>query len=127
MITPRPAGVVRVTVSLDPLDVDLIDRLAKAEGSNRSEELRAMLLNLRPMLKATVEAFETASAQRERLDQVVLDAGLQDLEALLPEVEKLRRAYLGAVSRIEGAAAADPRAGNHGGHTPTPPEEQSLS
>lgn len=112
---------VRVTVTLEARDVDLLDRLAKIEGKNRSAELRGLLEAAREQLVPIVEAFEAAVAQREAFDSLAAQAALQDLQGLLPEVEALNRAYLGAVSRIEGAFAADPRPSNHGGHTPTPP------
>lgn len=125
MITLKQPGVARVTVALDPIDVDLLDRLAKAEASNRSAELRSILAQLRPMLLATVEAFEAALAQRQAFDELAVAQTAAELEALVPELERIQGAYLGAMARIEGRAAAaeadaDPRAGNHGGHTPTP-------
>ncbi len=111
-------------MTLDPVDIDLLDRLARLEGLNRSEEMRSILRQVRPMMKATVEAFEAALAQRDLFDQAAADAAVVGLEQLLPEVEELSRRYAGAMSRLEGAAAAseasDPRPSNHGGHTPTP-------
>jgi hypothetical protein len=124
MITPKDGTVSRVTMTLDPVDIDLLDRLARLEGLNRSEEMRSILRQVRPMMKATVEAFEAALAQRDLFDQAAADAAVVGLEQLLPEVEELSRRYAGAMSRLEGAAAAseasDPRPSNHGGHTPTP-------
>jgi Ribbon-helix-helix protein, copG family len=118
---------VRVTVTLDAADVDLLDRLAQLEGLNRSAELRSILGELRPMLRQTVETFEAALRQRDAFDQAAAATHLQRFEALIPEVEKLQDAYLGAMARLEGAATAaqqsaepDPRPSNHGGHTPTP-------
>lgn len=120
----KQSGVARVTVSLDPADVDLLDRLAALEGKNRSYELRAILSSARPILTATVEALEAAQRQREHFDEAVKTGLFSDLEALLPEVERLHSTYVGAMSRLEGKAAADaaadPRRSNHGGHTPTP-------
>lgn len=114
----------RVTVALRPEDVDLLDRLGALEGRNRSEELRSILEQLRPMLRQTVETFEAALRQREAFDEVAARVALSDLEALLPEAEELGRRYLGAVSRIEGKQAAasdsDPRPSNTG-VTPLPP------
>jgi len=107
MITPTPqANLVRVTLTLDPVDVDLLDRLAKLEGQNRSQEMRGILAQLRPVLLATVEAFEAALAQRDKFDQVAATAAIQGLEELLPEVEEMARRYMGAMSRLEGSAAA---------------------
>lgn len=118
------ARLTRVTVTLDAVDVALLDRLAQLEGLNRSAELRQLLQQLRPMLRATVEAFEGAVAARARLTEAAAGATLAEFEAMLPEVEKLQNAYMGAMARLEGAAAAseheDPRPSNHGGHTPTP-------
>uniref|UniRef100_UPI0022AA50E9 ribbon-helix-helix protein, CopG family n=1 Tax=Agromyces terreus TaxID=424795 RepID=UPI0022AA50E9 len=124
MVTRNDNGMVRVTVTLDPIDVDLIDRLAALEGQNRSMELRGILRELRPMLTATVEAFEAANAQRDLFTEAAAEAATKGLEALMPEVEALQRQYMGAMSRIEGLIAAaeepDPRPSSHGGHTPTP-------
>jgi hypothetical protein len=107
MVIPNPpGGVVRVTLTLDPIDVDLIDRLAKLEGMNRSQELRGMLQQLRPMLQQTVEAFESALAQRDAFDLKAAELAISGLEDLLPEVEALSRQYIGALSRIEGKGAA---------------------
>lgn len=116
----------RVTLSLDPVDVALIDRLAELEGSNRSAELRSMLGQLRPMLRQIVEALEAAMRTR---DEFALEAGkaaLGEFAELLPEVDRVQNAMLGALARLEGSAAAravsetdqDPRPSNHGGHTP---------
>jgi len=126
MITPS-RSLVRVTVTLDAEDVELLDRLAAIEGLNRSAELRSMLGQLRPMLRGSLAAFEAAAQQRDRLDEAAAAALPESLLALLPEVERLQNAYMGAMARIEGAAAAaaatddDPRPSNHGGHTPPPP------
>ena len=123
-VEEQPAGLQRVTVTLDPVDVDLLDRLGRLEGKNRSAELRFILGEARPVLKATVEAFEAAIQQRDRLQAAAASGLVQDLEDLLPEVQAMQQQYLGAMSRLEGAAAAreaeDPRPSNHGGHTPTP-------
>lgn len=118
----------RVTVTLDPLDVDLLDRLAVLEGQNRSYELRTLLAQLRPVLRATVEAFEAASRARDQLDTAAAQATLTELQQMLPEAERMQASYLGAVAKFEGlstvaeleAQTDDPRHSNHGGHTPTP-------
>lgn len=118
----------RVTVTLDPLDVDLLDRLALLEGQNRSYELRTLLAQLRPVLRATVEAFEAASRARDQLDIAAAQATLTELQQMLPEAERMHANYLGAVAKLEGlstvaeleAQTDDPRPSNHGGHTPTP-------
>lgn len=123
----EPAGMQRVTLTLDPVDVDLLDRLARLEGKNRSAELRFILGEARPVLRATVEAFEAAVQQRDQLSELARTGLVEDLQSMVPEVEAMRTQYLGAMSRLEGAAAAkqateepDPRPSNHGGHTPTP-------
>lgn len=121
----KESRVARVTVALDPEDVDLLDRLARLEGKNRSHELRGILREARPVLTATVEAFEAALRGRDQLDELARSGLISELESALPEIEAMQRAYLGAMSRLEGQAAAkddsDPRPSNHGGHTPTPP------
>lgn len=107
MITPlKESGLVRITLTLDSVDVDLLDRLARLEGMNRSQEMRSMLGQLRPMLESTVRAFEAALAQRDAFDEKAAQIALSGLEVLMPEVDRLSDAYLGALSRIEGAEAA---------------------
>lgn len=107
MIVPtKQANLVRISLTLDPVDVDLLDRLGKLEGRNRSQEMRGILEQLRPVLTATVAAFEAAFAQRDKFDAVAATAAIQGLEELLPEVEKMARDYMGAMSRLEGSAAA---------------------
>lgn len=119
-----PNGVMRVTVALDPVDVDLLDRLARIEGSNRSAELRSVLLQLRPILKQTVETFEAALRTRDEFTRAAASASAEEWQALMPEVERLSNVLLGSLARLEGAAtahaaeASDPRPSNHGGHTP---------
>ena len=120
-------NLVRVTVTIDPLDVDLIDRTAALSGTNRSIELRGILAELRPQLRAVVEAFEGDTQARELLSKEAAGAVALELETIAGESEQLRNAFLGAFARLEGAAAAaaneaaDPRPSSHGGHTPTPP------
>lgn len=110
-----------MTLTLDPIDVDLIDRLAALEGANRSQELRGVLLQLRPVLSATVAALEGAARQREQFDRAAAELAVSELEAVMPDIERAHRAYLGAMSKLEGrAAAADPRPGNTGVTPPTP-------
>lgn len=122
MITPVKENMLRVTLTLDPVDVDLLDRLAALEGANRSQELRGVMLQLRPMLSATVVALEGAQRQREAFDRAAAEVAVTELEAVMPELEKAQRAYLGAMAKLEGrAAAADPRPGNTGVTPPTPP------
>ena len=136
MVTHK-RSLVPVTVTLDPVDVDLLDRLAALEGVKRSAELRSILAQLRPMLRQTVEAFEAAANARDLLTAEASAVQVSQLEALLPEVQRVQEAYLGFMARLEGetavldarrddesdgaAATPDPRPSNHGGHTPTPP------
>lgn len=124
MITPAPDGLRRVTLTLDAVDVDLLDRLAALEGLNRSAELRTVLHALRPTMAATVDAFEKAKEQRTELVRAASELGVEELQAVMPEVERLHDTYLGVLARFEGVVAAaeagDPRPSNHGGHTPNP-------
>lgn len=117
--------VIRVTLSLDPVDVDLIDRLAALEGSNRSETVRGFLAEMRPMLRQTIETFEAAERQRDNLLAAFSEAELRGLSWASPELEKIQDQMIGSLARLEGGLAAleakDPRSGNHGGHTPHPP------
>jgi len=121
-------NLVRVSLTLDPVDVELLDRLGKLEGLNRSQELRSIMAQFRPMLRATVEAFEQALEQREKLSEAAVSASVARLQELAPEVEKMQDSYLGMMARIEGLSAAhaareddsDPRSSNTG-VTPPPP------
>jgi hypothetical protein len=116
----------RVTVALDPVDVDLLDRLAELEGSNRSAELRQILGTLRPTIRQVVEALEAALRTRDAFTEAAGAAAANELLELLPEVQRIQNVMLGSLARLEGAAAAraagptdqDPRPSNHGGHTP---------
>lgn len=124
MVTTDGEELLRVTVTLPRVDVDLLDRLGRLEGQNRSAELRSMLAQLRPMLRQTVEAFEAAAAARDMLTSEAARAKVSEIEALMPEVQRVQNAYLGFMARLEGESAAaasaeDPRPSNHGGHTPT--------
>lgn len=119
--------VTRVTLTLDPVDVELIDRLAALQGINRSEQMREFLANARPMIRQTVETLEAALRSRDDLLVTIGEASLAGLAELMPEVERVQDSVLGAMSRLEGGLAAaqarDPRPSNHGGHTPTPSPE----
>ena len=118
MITPD-RNMARVTMTLDPIDVDLLDRLAALEESNRSAELRSILVHLRPVLEATVDAFEAAMRTRDQLSLAAAEASVLELQELLPEVQRIQAVMVGSMARLEGAAAArDPLPSNHGGHTP---------
>jgi hypothetical protein len=121
MVIQVNSKVARVTVALDPADVDLLDRLSALEGSNRSAVLRSLLSEVRPMLTQTVQAFERAKGLRGQLDRAAAEALFSDLQAIQGNVEAAGQQFLGAVATLEGLAASDPRRSNHGGHTPTPP------
>jgi ABC-type transporter Mla subunit MlaD len=95
----------RVTVSLEPKHVDILDRLSRLDDSNRSEQLRQILNSLFPVLEATVTAFEAAEAQKNAFEAQYADLAVSDLQALIPELEKMQKAYLGAMSRLEGHLA----------------------
>ncbi|WIE56337.1 ribbon-helix-helix protein, CopG family [Curtobacterium sp. MCBD17_003] len=125
MVIQVNSNVARVTVALDPRDVDLLDRLSVLEGSNRSAVLRSLLAEVRPMLSQTVDAFERAQALRGELDRAAAEAFISDLQAVQGNVEAAGDQYLGAIAKLEGLAASDPRRSNHGGHTPTPPPSPS--
>jgi hypothetical protein len=126
MVAQQHGNMVRVSLTLDPIDVGLLDRMSALDGRNRSAQLRDVLAQLRPMLLQTVTAFEAAAAARDRLTAESAAVKVSELEELLPEAQRVQEAYLGLMARIEGEAAAaaadpDPRHSNHGGHTPTPP------
>lgn len=121
----------RVTLSLDSVDVDLLDRLAELSGGNRSEQVRELLASVRPMLRQTISTMEQAVRSKEELLDLASRAEFAGLSELLPEVERIQNTVLGAMARLEGALAVaetrDPRPSNHGGHTPTPPSEETTS
>lgn len=106
MITQSERGLQRVTLTLDAVDVDLLDRLAALEGTNRSNQMRQVLGQLRPTLRATIEAFEAANRSRDAFLAEAARLGQDELQAIGPELDRLQQAFLGAMSRIEGAAAA---------------------
>lgn len=107
MVTHNDNGMARVTVTLDPEDIRLLDRLAAFEGSNRSAELRGLLAQVRPMIHQVVNAFELAARNRDQLDEAMVSASVSQLQGLIPEAEKLQRDFLGMVAKLEGLAAAD--------------------
>lgn len=121
--------VIRVSLTLDPVDVELVDRLAASQGINRSEQFRQFLAQARPMLRQTVEVLEAAQRQRDELLETFSEAELTGLAELLPEVERVQGTILGSMARLEGAMAAqaamDPRSSNHGGQVSTPPSEET--
>lgn len=108
-------GIVRFTASVEPEDLDLLDRLARLGDSNRSEQLRMLLESLRPTLSATVRALEAAQQAKESFLEQAGEIALEELTEALPEIEKVRTSLLGAMARLEGLATANPRGGNHGG------------
>ena len=121
MVTRNENGLVRVTVTLEPIDVQLLDALAEIEGKNRSAELRELLTQARPVLQSLVTTFQSAARQREALDQVLVNATVSELQQFEPEVEEMARRFLGIMAKAEGLAAAeDPRSSNTG-VTPPPP------
>lgn len=134
MVAQKHGNMVRVSLTLDPVDVDLLDRIAVLEKSNRSSELRGILAQFRPMFRATVEAMEAAMRQRDGLNEAMAEAakkGVDEITQMIPELERMQNAYLGTMARLEGMATvadtdSDPRPSNHGGHTPTPPPGSST-
>lgn len=115
MITPDRRNMVRVTLSLDPVDVDLLDRLAALVDSNRSEQMRDVLAQLRPMLAATVSAYESALRQRDELLRAAASATAQELASIAPDVERMQMQFLGMMAKLEGTSAAtDAPASNTG-------------
>lgn len=115
MVTQNDNGMVRVTVTLEPTDVALLDSLARLEGSNRSAELRGLLAQVRPVMATLVRTFEEAERQRKQLDAAMVSATVSEMESILPEAEDLSRRFMGMIAKLEGAAtAADAPASNTG-------------
>jgi hypothetical protein len=116
MVTRNENGLVRVTVTLDPEDVRLLDELARLEGKNRSSELRSMLEQLRPMLSQLIGVFHEAERQRAALDQALTKTTAVELAAIAPDMEDLANRFMGTLAKLEGAfaASADAPASNTG-------------
>jgi hypothetical protein len=106
MVTRNENGLVRVTLTLDPVDVELLDALARFEGQNRSSEVRGLLAQVRPTMQQLVATFSAAEAQRESLDAAMLAATVSELQGVLPEAEELQRRMMGMLAKLEGQAAA---------------------
>jgi Ribbon-helix-helix protein, copG family len=106
MVTHNQNGLVRVTVTLQPEDVAMLDELGRLEGSNRSEQLRGLLAQVRPMVEPVIAAFREAERSRRELDQKLVNATVTELEAIQPEVEEMGRRFMGMMAKLEGAAAA---------------------
>jgi len=115
MVTPQDNGMARVTVTLLPEDVQMLDRMAAIQGTSRSAELRDIIDAARPVYTGIIAAFESAIAQKSRMDQAIMAATEGDLVRIAPELEKIQETFLGVMSRLEGAAAAaDAPASNTG-------------
>lgn len=114
MVTRNENGLVRVTVTLDPRDVELLDALAEIEGLNRSAELRSMLSQVRPMMEQIVKTAQTVNAQRAALDEALLNARVSELELIGPELEDIANRFIGAMAKLEGLATANAPASNTG-------------
>lgn len=114
MVTRNENGLVRVTVTLEPRDVELLDKLAKFEGTNRSAELRGMLAQVRPLVGEVVRVYEEAERHRELLDQALVNASISELEVIKPEMEEISNRFLGALAKFEGHIASIAPASNTG-------------
>lgn len=95
----------RITVTLPPRDVALLDRMAKVQQSNRSAELRGIIELARPTIEAVVSAFESAIGQQSLMDEAIKGAAERELAQMLPELQKIQQTFLGVMARLEGAAA----------------------
>lgn len=125
MITQDGGGeLVRVTLTLNRVDVELLDQLAALEGSNRSAEVREILTGMRPSIAGVIRAFHAAAKAKEQLQTQLLAATASDLDAIRPDIEAIQQRFVGLVARLEGAEAAreaaDPRPSNYGGHNSHP-------
>lgn len=105
MVTFNDNGMARVTVTLEPDQVRLLDRMAKVQQSSRSAELRSIIEAARPTLESVVQAFEGFVTQQGRMDEAIRTASERELAALLPELERIQSTFLGVMARLEGAAA----------------------
>lgn len=97
---------IRTSLTLPEEDVRLLDRLAALDDKNRSEMMRYLLAEMRPRLSQLVDVLEAAKANRDALLGEIGAASMAELEVLMPEVEKIDKQVLGALSRLEGAMTA---------------------
>ena len=119
-----PENMRRVSLTLDPIDVDLLDRLTALGGGNRSEQIRAVLVQVRPAFRSLLAAFEAVRDEKQAFDQVAASiAETGGLAELVDEAERLQLAFLGSTSRLEGLAAftKKPPSSNTGVTPGTPP------
>lgn len=96
----------RVSLSLDPEHVELLDRLAAAQHSSRSAEVRTILEAARPVLESLVTTMEAVIHQKARVDEAIRGATEREVVGLMPEIERIQQTFLGVMSRLEGQAAA---------------------
>ena len=119
----------RVSLTLDPIDVDLLDRLTALGGGNRSEQIRAVLVQVRPAFRSLLTAFEAVRDEKAAFESVAAAiAETGGLEDLVAEAERLQLAFLGSSSRLEGLAThhQKPPSSNTGvtPSTPTTPGDE---
>jgi Arc/MetJ-type ribon-helix-helix transcriptional regulator len=143
----------RTSLTLPEEDVRLLDRLAALDGKNRSEMVRYLLAEMRPRITQLVDILEFALANRDALLTGIGESSMEELQLLIPEVEKIDAQIAGAMSRVEGALtasadqdqdeilmqafgraigkplppkpkASNPRRSNHGGQKLTPLDEK---
>ena len=108
MVTKEPGrNGVRVTLSLDPADVEMLDKLAELEGTSRSAEVRNFLAALRPSMRGVIQAMEAARLSRSALTVAAAQQGANDLERLMPKLAELQGAVLGALAQIEVTAISE--------------------
>lgn len=107
MVTHTDA-MTRITVTLQPEHVELLDRMARVKQSSRSAELRGLIEAAQPIMLSVVSAFEAAIGQQQLMDEAIRTASEQEVSALLPELQRLEQTFLGVMSRLEGAAASAP-------------------
>jgi len=114
MVIHNENGLVRVTVTLEPIDVQLLDALARFEGQNRSAELRGLLVQVRPIMQQLVSTFTAAEKQRGQLNLAMANASVSDLESITAEAEEVGKKMLAMFAALEGAATANAPASNTG-------------
>jgi phage I-like protein len=114
-------------MTLPEEDIRLLDRMAALDGKNRSEMMRYLLAEMRPLMTQLIDTLDAANASRDKFMGTIATATLSEFEVLRVEAEKLDQQVVGALSRLEGAMtakdaarAADPQAGNNGGHKSDP-------
>lgn len=104
----------RLTVSITEEQRDLLDRLAKLEGSSRSDVVRGILDAAVPQMRSLVQTFERLSEQRDQLGEALAQQLAGDAAVVEGDLARLQLMFSGVLAKLEGSAAAQAPASNTG-------------